>query len=249
MQKVFEHLDRRIDTYEKLPLYTYLSDSRIAPEERLAFAPAIAHFVMSFSDLYAFALREEPARDRFQEIVNAHTYEDGGHWKWFLADLGQLGLDPSVRLSEALRFVWDDATIQQRMLTYHMFRLSLRASSLERLILVHCIEATGKVSLGSASTAGRELAQRTRRKLVYLGPHHVETESQHTLEEDAVRHSLNGVVLEDAVRAKLCALVDETFDAFTAFAEELFAWIRARGADRKGGADADADKVTIDQSG
>ena len=230
MQSILAYIDERTRTYECLPLYVFLADDRVAPEERLAFAPAIAHFVMSFSDLYAFALREEPARDRFQEIVNAHTYEDGGHWKWFLADLDQLGSNPTLRLSDALRFVWDGSTMHQRLLSCHMFRLSLGASSIQRLILVHCIEATGRVALQAAAKAGDALAQRTGRKLVYLGHHHVDTESQHTLEDDNVRRSLERDVLDNATREALRKVVDQCFDAFTTFSEELLAWTRARNA-------------------
>jgi predicted membrane-bound spermidine synthase len=89
-------------------------------------------------------LREEPAKDDFQALVNAHTQEDGGHWNWFLADLASLGQDPRLPFSDALRFLWSERTTKLRMLSYGMCRLGLGASSLHKLVLVQCIEATAE---------------------------------------------------------------------------------------------------------
>jgi len=221
MKGLLALIDERTAAFEKLPLYAFMADDRVAPEARLAFVPALAHFVMSFADLYGFVLRDEPARDPFQELVNAHTHEDGGHWRWFLADLAALGHDPAVRFSDALRFTFGPSTTKTRLLTYRMCRLGLGATSLQKLVLVHCIEATGRVSLRSASAVSRAVAARTGKRLVYFGPHHFETESDHTLERDDVRASLESVVVDAEMRAALRAVIDDAFDAFTAFADDL----------------------------
>lgn len=221
MRHVLEKIEGRARDYDELPLFAFMRDERIDPRARLAFAPGLAHFVMTFSDLYAHVLRDEPARDRYQELVNAHTYEDGGHWKWFLTDLARLGQDPMMSFSDSLRFVWSDATIQSRLLSYHMCRLGFGASSIRKLVLVHCIEATGKVSLRNAAPLARELAARGGKNLVYFGPHHFDTEKDHTLEEKSVHDWLERVELDPSVRAELCTLVDEAFDAFVAFSNEI----------------------------
>lgn len=230
MQRVMQRLDERVADYEKAPLFAFLRDTSIEPERRLAFLPSVAHFVMSFADLYGLVLREEPPRDKYQELVNAHTREDGDHWKWFLADLDKLGMDKEMPFSDALRAVWNEGTVQMRMLTYHMVRLGFQASSLRKLVLVHCIEATGKVTVKHVSAVGKELSMRTGKKLTYVGGHHFETESKHTLEEDAIHDMVAGIELEAAQADELCGVVDESFRHFTAFADEMLTLAAGSGA-------------------
>jgi hypothetical protein len=228
MKELVAHIDARTAAYAKLPLFNYLRDGSISASDRLAFAPCLTHFVMTFADMYALVLRDEPARDHAQELVNAHTHEDGGHWKWFLSDLKNLGLDPEMPFTEATRFLWGEATVATRMLSYRICRLGLAASSIQKLVLVHCIEATGKVSLQAAAPAGTELGQILGRRLVYLGAHHVETESAHTMEDEGVRRSVAEMTIDSTTRGVLHAVIDEAFEAFTGFADELLRFAMAR---------------------
>jgi hypothetical protein len=214
-------LQKRTAAFEEAKLFAFLRDQAIGPRERLAFAPSVAHFVMSFADLYSLVLREEPAKDRYQELVNAHTHEDANHWRWFLGDLQKLGLDPTSSYSEVIKLLWGDSTVKMRMLSYHMCKLGMGADSLRKLVLVHCIEATGKVTVKHVARAGKELSSITGKSLVYFGPHHFETESDHTLEDGDVHSMLAGIVLDDARVEELLALVAESFAHFTAFVDEL----------------------------
>lgn len=226
MRTILEYVDRKTSEYERLPLFEYMQDESIALKDRLAFVPALAHFVMTFADIYAHVLRDEPAPDRYQELVNAHTYEDGGHWKWFLADLATLDRDPTERVTETLRKLWGPETLKIRMLSYRICRQGLYASSLQKLVLVHCIEAVGKVSLSNAAPIGRALAKQLSKPLVYFGPHHLDTEADHTLEDQGVRDSLESASLGEDEIVRLRALVDETFAAFTDFSDELLTFAR-----------------------
>jgi hypothetical protein len=221
MKSLLSYVDTKTEEYASLPLFAYLKDESRSPRERLSFVPCLAHFVMSFADLYSLVLRSEPPADNFQELVNAHTYEDGGHWKWFLADLAALDLNTALPLGDALRFLWGNRTSKTRMLTYKMCRLGLGASTLEKLALVHCIEAAGKVSLAAAAPAAIQVGRELGRNLLYFGSHHLDTEQQHTLEDDAVHQSLEAVTLEQSQRKQLLILVDEAFASFTEFADEL----------------------------
>src|ERR1700693_4680849 len=96
MRRVFDLLENRTTEFAKAPLFNFLGDTSIDPRQRLSFAPGVAHFVMSFRDLYALVLREEPAKDEYQAIVNSHASEDDNHWRWFLSDLGKIGYDPQL---------------------------------------------------------------------------------------------------------------------------------------------------------
>jgi hypothetical protein len=114
------------------------------------------------------------------------------------------------------------------MLAYEMAKLGLRANSLERLVLVHCIEAVGAVSLAAAAPLGRELGERAGKPLVYFGPHHIDTESNHTLEDEGVHASLESEVIDEAQRPGLIEIVDRSFAAFVEFSDELLRFARAR---------------------
>ena len=230
MRTILEYVDRKASDYQRLPLFAFMQDDSVALRDRLAFVPALAHFVMTFSDLYAHVLREEPAPDSYQELVNAHTYEDGGHWKWFLADLVTLEQDPSERVTETLRRLWGPETLKIRMLSYRICRQGLYASSLQKLVLVQCIEAVGKVSLTNAAPIGRALAKQLSKPLVYFGPHHLDTEAEHTLEDQGVRACLEAASVSEEDALALRGLVDETFAAFTDFSAELLAFAIARRA-------------------
>lgn len=221
MQRVMNELQKRTAEFEKAKLFEFLRDPTIDPRERLAFAPSVAHFVMTFADLYTLVLREEPAGDRYQELVNAHTHEDANHWRWFLSDLQKLGHDPTSTFSEAIKRLWGDGTVKMRMLSYHMCKLGMGADSLRKLVLVHCIEATGKVTVKHVARTGKELSALSGKSLVYFGPHHFETESDHTLEDGDVHTMLEGILLDDGRALELTALVEESFAHFTAFVDEL----------------------------
>ena len=225
MKEVFEHIARKTRDYEQRPIFRHMRDATLPPHQRLRFIPYLSYFVMSFADLYRHVLPEHPPRDRYQELVNTHLSEESSHWGWFLVDLANLELDPPLRLTEALRFLWGDETVESRMLSYAMCQIATGCTSLEKLVVVQAIESTGRVALTSAVHAGGAVnAERSRRKLVYFGTHHLDTEMNHTLEEDDVHASLAAVILEPSMRLRMTALVDTVFDGFTRFADEAYAF-------------------------
>jgi hypothetical protein len=209
------------------PLFSFLRGTTDAPERGLALAPALAHFVMTFADIYRFVLCREPTDDACQALVNAHTREDGDHFKWFLSDLAKLGHDPSLRFSDALRFVWSEDTVQLRRLSYEICRLGLDSSPLHKLVLVQCIESTGSVMLSAVAPLGRAIGARTGQRLTYFGPHHFETESGHTIEQEQSRRFVESIQLDPALGTELRELVSRTFASFTRVAGEMLAFVQS----------------------
>ena len=132
----------------------------------------------------------------------------------------------TIKAGDAIKFIWSDATVKIRMLSYRMCQLGLGADSLHKLVLVHCIEATGKVSLEHSALVARDLGSRSRKPLVYFGAHHVETEASHTLEDGGVQGMLTDIHLDPELSRELVTLVDRSFEVFTAFADELLAFAR-----------------------
>jgi hypothetical protein len=221
MKSVIERLNEKTREFARAPLFDYLNDRSIEPRKRLSFAPSVAHFVMSFADLYAFVLQAPAKGDVYQELVNAHAREDENHWRWFLDDLEKLGFDERVTFSDALRFLWSDSTVNTRALTYKMCRLGYGASSLEKLVLVHVIEAAGKVTVEHVAAVGAEYSKQSGKRLVYMGQHHFATESDHTLEDAEVHRGIAAIDVPVALRPNLLAIVDQGFEAFAAFASDM----------------------------
>jgi hypothetical protein len=226
VREVFDYIKDRSRAFDQKPLFVYLRDDRVDPTRRLEFVPHVAHFVMTFADLYHFFLTEEPPQDRYQELINTHLSEEGSHWKWFLADLTSLGLDPTLRFTDALRIIWSDATAKTRRLAYEMCKLSGGLSSLQKLVMVLAIEATGRVALEAAVPAGRQVQASSGKKLVYFGQHHLDTERQHTVEDQTVHQSLADLNLLPATVAELRGIVDRVFEHFSAFIDEAYQMTR-----------------------
>ncbi len=222
MKRVFEHIRARSVAFARLPLFTYLRDESVPASRRLAFVPYMTHFVMTFADLYNLVLPVNPPRDGYDELVNTHLGEDATHWKWFLVDLARAGLNPQLCYTDALRFVWSDETVQTRLLSYRICQLSTGMRPIERFALISCIEATGRIALEALATAGGELERGLQRRLVYFGPHHVDTESHHAVETPAVRTSMEERLLSNEESKRLRAIVDETFPLFENSVVEMY---------------------------
>jgi hypothetical protein len=221
MRRILKRIEERQADYVQAPFFTFLRDSTIDVRRRLAFAPHVTHFVLTFADLCTMVLPREPASDRYQELVNANCLEDKGHWQWFLSDLEELGTDSHARFSDAVKLIWSDATVRTRKLSYHLVSVGGATDSLGRLVLVHCIEGAFKMTVRSLEPTAREFIELSGKRLNYLGVQHAEAEQSHTLEDPAVQRSLEEVQLSAQEATRLCALVDDSFTFFRAFADEM----------------------------
>lgn len=222
MRRVLAELDKRQTEYGHEPFFTYLRDPAVDARAKLAFAPHVAHFAMTFGDLCTLVLRQEPATDELQALVNEHSREDEGHWKWYLADLALLGEDQQLLYSDAIKRIWSDRTVRMRKLSYELCALALAGDSLQRLVLVQCIEGAFQVTLGGLMPVARELQARTGKVLTYMGPGHSDVETSHVMEGAAVRQKLTNLELEPRRSGELCALVARCFRGFASFSNELF---------------------------
>ena len=84
---------------------------------------------MAAKDLNSCVFREETTNNPIQKLINFHTREDGRHWKWFLSDLEKLELDPLLRFTDTLRFIWGEETEKARLLAYTLVAGTFTADS------------------------------------------------------------------------------------------------------------------------
>lgn len=224
MQRVMTRIAARSAEFARSPMLAYLRDASVPTRQRLRFLPYATHFVMAFRDLCALLLPSDDRGDPCQAMLNALAREDDGHWRWFIADLAALEHDRTLRLSEAIEFIWSDATTQTRLLSYTICAQAMGASPTEKLVLVQCVEACFRQSAGALGALAEAFRHETGKRLGYVGPRHVEAEAQHT-EDPAVLRGLAAMELSDEAAARTLAIVERTFDAFTRFHLEMLALV------------------------
>lgn len=228
MKEVLELIQEKKEEYAQSPWFDFLRDSSIDPRQRAAWFPCFMPFVMCFKDINAFSLREEPATSPIQEMINKHTYEDGRHWAWALADIEALGINHSMRFTDVLKFLWGQETENTRKFCYDLFALCHHEKDpIIKLAAIESIEATGTVALAIIAQLGRELEQLTHKKFRYLSASHLAVETGHIQsgvsyeETDEFLHSLQ---LTEEQKTKACEVVEIIFEGFIKCTHELLAY-------------------------
>ena len=228
MRTVLQHILLKKRDYARLPFFEFLRDEALSARERLAFFPCMAPFIMSFGDLNRHILRVEPTDDPHQATINAHTHEDDHHWPWYLEDWMKLGLDEQRKTpSDLLRFVWSDATIENRLLSHRLAHLVWSATPVVRLAVVEAIEETGNVLFALTTKLAQAVQRDSGTELRYLGEFHFALESGHAMNNDHLE--LMRITLTDEQRADAIARADQVYDWFGAWTDELLAYARRPG--------------------
>ena len=223
MKTVLKHILQLKRGYAALPFFDFLRDPSLPVTERLSFFPCMAPFILAFGDLNAQVLRVEPASDLFQEMINAHSYEDDHHWPWYLEDFKKLGHDRRDQSPhDTLSFLWSEATLQNRMLAGRLAQLIEGADTAVRLAIIEAIEETGQVLFSLTTPLAKAYEQQTGVELRYCGDFHFQLESGHAMNNEHAE--LARIQLTDAQREDALMRVDAVFELFTAWTHELLAY-------------------------
>ncbi|MDQ3805545.1 MAG: hypothetical protein M3416_17160 [Acidobacteriota bacterium] len=219
-------IEERKRAFAELPFFAFLGDDNLDPEDRLAFYPCMAHWIMSFADLNKYFLRAEAAGDEFQERVNAFSHEDDDHWRLYLEDFRKLGFDRLGAGSDWLQFLWGDATRANRMLSYRLSHLITEANSVQRLAIIEAMEGAANVFFPHTLRLAERVQARTGVELRYLGHFHFGLEAAHTGAGD--HEWLARIELDAAGRARTLEMVGEVFDLFEDWAAEVLRYAEAQ---------------------
>ena len=231
MKPVLKHIFKHKRDYAKLPFFDFLRDDKRTTRERLAFFPCMASFIMSFGDLNRLVLRIEPTDDPWLKMINAHTYEDDHHWPWYLEDFTKLGHDDARQApGDTLRFLYSDATIQNRLLAHRLAHLIWSADPVVRLAIIEAIEETGNILFALTSKIAVQYQQETGVELRYCGEFHFNLESGHAMNNDHAE--LAQVTLSASQQQDAIQRVDRVFEWFALWTHELLAYAKsaARGS-------------------
>ena len=230
MREVLAAIMERKRAFARLPFFAFLQDESLSPEQRLAFYPCMAHWIMSFADLNKYFLRAESAADEYQQRVNAFSHEDDDHWQLYLEDFQKLGFDKLYTGTDWLNFLWGEETRANRMLSYRIASLIMHAGSVERLAIIEAMEEAAGVFFPLTVELAEQIQERTGVELRYLGHFHSALEAGHTGAGD--HESLAQIELDEQTRRKTLASVDEVFALFADWAEEVLRYALAQLGDR-----------------
>ena len=225
MKEVLEFVEQKKQEFAQLPLCKFMQDTSIDPKRRLAWAPCLAPFAMGFGDLNKYVLRQEPTTDKIQQLINLHTYEDDHHWVWFLEDLKKLGLDHSLKFTDAMRFFWSDDTQKTRQVCH---QIAVHTFGLEPIVVmaaVEAIEATGNVVLSLTAQVAQELQLVAKQNYLYFGQHHFCVETGHAVGTDDVEQFLASIELTASQTEQALKLVEKVFEVFTDCLNELMTYV------------------------
>ena len=226
MEKVLALIENKKQEFASSGLFEFMRDQSIDPRQRLAFAPCIAPFAMSFGEFNKYVFREEPTNDPLQIIVNNHTYEDDHHWLWFLEDLETLGINKTVKFSDALNFLWKEETKGSRWVSHQIFRSAFGASPITKLAILEVIEATGNVFFSTAAPIAQELRTITQKEFLYFGCFHLAVETGHTGATPKVDQLIKNIQLSEESRQEAFEVVENLFEVFTELTDEFLVYAK-----------------------
>ena len=232
MEEVLALIEKKKQEFAKSGLFEFMRDKSINPRQRLAFAPCVAPFVMSFGEFNKYVFREEPTNDPIQEIVNKHSYEDDHHWLWFLEDLETLSINKTLRFSDALNFLWNEETKASRWVTHQIFRYAFGATPIAKLAILEVIEATGNVFFSTAAPIAEELRTITQKEFLYFGCFHLAVETGHTTGTPDVEQLIQNIQLTIESRQEAFEVVENLFEAFTKLTDELLVYAKTHSFDQ-----------------
>jgi hypothetical protein len=225
MKAVMRELAQAKRHYSQLPFFDFLRCESLAPRDRLAFFPGMAPFILAFSDLNRFVLREEASSDPHQQLVNDHTEEDDHHWPWYLEDFTKLGFDHSHAVTQVLRSYMKDDAAQNRMLAPRLAQLIYGASPVEKLVIVEAIEETGNVLFGLTCKLAQRIQAEGGPELRYLGQFHFARETGHAM-HGMDHRILESISLTQLERVRCLDLSFRVFDLFADWTTELLAYAK-----------------------
>ena len=220
MQTIISYIEDKRKEYELHPFFTQLLGNYDIPgERRLAWVPSVIPFIMSYADLNQCVFRKTEAgsfEDRFEAMLNSHSYEEDFHWQWLLNDLDRLRADPKLSLSDATRILWSSEFRHSRILSLELAAQALHSPSYVVFAMMEAIEATSivlfKNCVGIVLQNGDECE--------FFGTKHYIAESSHAI-HSADKGNPDFPDLDEHQRQIARQAVDRVFSLFTDWIDSL----------------------------
>lgn len=224
MLDILTFIESRKHKFANLPLFAFMQDQNLHPRKRLSFAPCMAHFIMSFSDLNKYVFLEKQPLNKIQCIINQHAYEDEEHWSWYLKDIEKLELNSNINFTQGLRFVWGEETRITRRITYQIAGYSYQAIPEIKLLVLEALESVGHVFFNISTEVASELQAISHQDYFYFGDAHLKVETGHAMHTPEAENYLAKIELTDLQRQQAFIIVENIFKIFTEWTYELLAY-------------------------
>jgi hypothetical protein len=235
MKRISERIETNKQSLARTALMVFVQEQSIDPRVRFSFAPCMAPFVMGFSDVNKYGLRDDCSEDPVQQLINAHTREDDHHWGMYLKDLRTLELNSSMDLNGALRMLWGDDRKKTRQTIYRLMALLEDTHPGVRMAVVEAIEATGDVAFTHFCRLAVDFQKATGQALSYFGRIHKDLETGHAMGTDDIEAKLAEIALSPELERQALVLVDRVFSLFATMFEEWMVYAQgARAATKPG---------------
>ena len=222
MEQILAFIQTKKQEFAKLPLFEFLANKHIHPNQRLIFAPVLDALAADLSDLNKYVIRDSSSDNKVQELINKYTYKENYYWHGYLERLETLGFNQLMSYGD-FRLLWGEETKKTRSLCSTLERYGFQASPVQKLILVEVLEATATVFFEAALAVVMELQQITKPEFVYLGAGYVGLENHHILNTPEMLQVLAEIKLTDSERQAALELAQNVFDLFTEAMNELLA--------------------------
>jgi hypothetical protein len=227
MQDILELVEKRKQEFAQLPLFQYLQDSSLSPEQRLVWTPFLAPLALGFGDLWKDILRREPTENPLQILINRHTREDENHWKWYISDIRQLGFLAHMDFSDSLAFLWNEKTPKTRQVCLKVAGLTYTAEPIVLLAAIEALEATANVVFSLTSQVVQDLPLDQQRGLRYFSHLHLDEDNSHAIfDED--RHIVNDLTLTPHQKEQAIYVVEAIFQSFNEAFQEIMQYVEAQ---------------------
>lgn len=226
MQAILELIEQKNQEFAKQPFFQYLADSEIDPRQKLSFAPIIAPLALEFSELCNRVFKQEPTTDPLQEMVNQHAEEEHFHWQWLLEDMGKLGIDYSMRFSDALQFLWSEHTRVSRSMYSRFERYTAGGDPVLKLVAIEVAEVTANVFFHATRPIALQLQSTIGQELRYFGMCHNQVENTHTLHMPESMQTLRNLEVSQETHQRSLEVVEQGFEFFNELVQEFLTYMQ-----------------------
>jgi hypothetical protein len=177
-------------------------------------------FAKAYDEFNKYVLRDESSDDPIQKIINRHTYEESGHFRWLFEDIETLGFNNPITLVEAVYFLYGQSTLKSRQLIYQLFQTS-HFSSIHKLVVVEVMEATSYTFFSHTAPVTQELQDITSKEYRYFGYCHLNAEAEHAMTGEEQGKLIANFALSPQELEKSLEIIETFFNAVTDMLDEF----------------------------
>lgn len=234
MKTILEHIQKKQQELADSEFHQFLRDTSRPLRQRFSFAPYVAPWVLGFSSINKYVLRDEGSQHDLQKLINVHTHEDDHHFGMFLTDLQLLGLNEPMDLTSALHMLSSDKCEAALQAVFGVTALIAKADPTMRMVIVEALESLGNTTFELYKDLSEEFSKQDsqRRHLRYFGQHHLDRESGHAMGTQDIEQKLDVVELTPAQEREGCALVDQVAEYILGMGRQCLEHARKQRSDK-----------------